>query len=214
MYEERENWIRSEERQWVCQREWRWRKGKRDKGKKGAKWQGWRTRSALSSSLQFFTPSPSHPVFFLPPLLLLSNLIFITVESLKQFTWSAGDMKIDSCDPPFLPGKQKWRGRRYVRARAIWNVCVCGKRCGGVNHAWAVGEEEEGGGWERCQTKRTREGESGSSRDGATRGRQRGGWVGALLGGGNLSNWFSLSARTPSCLSTWQTDSVRFSLMY
>lgn len=40
------------------------------------------------------------------------------------------------------------------------------------------------------------------------------GWVGALPGGGNLSNWFSLTARTQSCLSTWQTDSVRSSPMY
>lgn len=40
------------------------------------------------------------------------------------------------------------------------------------------------------------------------------GWVGALPGGGNLSNWFSLTARTQSCLSTWQTDIVRFSLVY
>lgn len=38
--------------------------------------------------------------------------------------------------------------------------------------------------------------------------------VGALPGGGNLSNWFSLTARTQSCLSSWQTDSVRFSPMY
>ncbi len=45
-------------------------------------------------------------------------------------------------------------------------------------------------------------------------GRPEEGWVGALPGGGNLSNWFSLTARTQSCLSTWQTDSVRFSPMY
>lgn len=58
--------------------------------------------------LFFFSLSPSHPIFFPPSL--LSNLIFITAESLKQFTWSASDMKIDNCDPPFLPGKQKIEG--------------------------------------------------------------------------------------------------------
>lgn len=63
--------------------------------------------SIFSCSSFFFSPSSSHPIFFPPPL--VSNLIFITAESLKQFTWSAYDMKIDNCDPPFLPGKQKWR---------------------------------------------------------------------------------------------------------
>lgn len=51
-------------------------------------------------------------------------------------------------------------------------------------------------------------------RGGLRRGGRASGWVGwvcALPGGGNLSNWFSLTAWTQSCLSTWQTDSVRFS---
>lgn len=51
-------------------------------------------------------------------------------------------------------------------------------------------------------------------RGGLRRGGRASGWVGwvcVLPGGGNLSNWFSLTAWTQSCLSTWQTDSVRFS---
>lgn len=40
------------------------------------------------------------------------------------------------------------------------------------------------------------------------------GWVGTLPGGGNLSNWFSLTARPPRRPSSWQTDSVTFSPVY
>lgn len=65
-------------------------------------------------------------------------------------------------------------------------------------------EEDEG---------RERGSEFGSDRDRAER-RPEKGWVGTLPGGGNLSNWFSLTAWTQSCQSTWQTDSVRFSPMY
>lgn len=74
----------------------------------------------------------------------------------------------------------------------------------------------EGGEGDRCQTKRTRrERERKRERPGQSNERRpEEGWVGALPGGGNLSNWFSLTARTQSCLSTWQTDSVRFSPMY
>lgn len=56
-------------------------------------------------SLSFFLSISLSSIFFPSPL--ISNLIFIATESLKQFTWSASDMKIDNCD---LPGKQKWRG--------------------------------------------------------------------------------------------------------
>lgn len=69
---------------------------------------GLENKVSIFSCFSFFFLSPSHPIFFPPSL--LSNLIFITAESLKQFTWSASDMKIDNCDPPFLPGKQKIEG--------------------------------------------------------------------------------------------------------
>lgn len=64
--------------------------------------------------VHFFYPSP-----------LVSNLIFITAESLKQFTWSASYMKIDNCDPPFLPGKQK------RRAVVTWDCMLSTSVCEG-----------------------------------------------------------------------------------
>lgn len=114
-------------------------------------------------------------------------------------------MKIDNCD---LPGKQKWRGVVMCK-RMLFRVCafVCEWRgvVVGVNdvRGWGlVGEKkrERKGKWEQL-------GQSRQRRPGK-------GWVGTLPGGGNLSNWFSLTARTQRCLSTWQTDSVRFSPMY
>lgn len=100
-------------------------------------------------------------------------------------------------------------GRGYVRARADRNVCARRGAAGSIM-------PEERWGPERCQTKRTsRVRERKWERPGQSDERRpEEGWVGALPGGGNLSNWFSLTARTQSCLSTWQTDSVRFSPMY
>lgn len=76
--------------------------------------------SFLFSTLQAFY-LPLVIFFFFSLTLLVSNLIFITAESLKQFTWSTSDMKIDSCDPLLLPGKQK---RGAVRACVRVSVCV------------------------------------------------------------------------------------------
>lgn len=73
---------------------------------------------------------------FFPPPPLVSNLIFITAESLKQFTWSASDMKIDNSDPPFLPGKQKWRAEVTCQRVLFFFECVCVRRgATGVNDA-------------------------------------------------------------------------------
>lgn len=55
--------------------------------------------------------------FFLP-FYDFSNQIFITAESLKQFTWSAGDTKIDIRDVPFLQHKQKL---------TRMTLCACGE---------------------------------------------------------------------------------------
>lgn len=68
----------------------------------------------------YFFISVSLSPFFYP---LVSNLIFITAESLKQFTWSASNnMKIDNPEPPFLPGKQKWKARASLCTHAF---CEC-----------------------------------------------------------------------------------------
>lgn len=73
---------------------------------------------------------PSHKFFYPSPL--VSNLIFITAESLKQFTCSASYMKIDNCDPPFLPGKQKRRD--VVTWDCMLSMSVCeGRGATGVN---------------------------------------------------------------------------------
>lgn len=53
---------------------------------------------------QHFSLSPPPPP---PSPLSDSNLILGPAESLKPFTWSGRDMKIDNCDLLFLPGKQK-----------------------------------------------------------------------------------------------------------
>lgn len=58
-----------------------------------------RTKSALLS-LSLPPPPPPSPLSD-------SNLILGPAESLKPFTWSGRDMKIDNCDLLFLPGKQK-----------------------------------------------------------------------------------------------------------
>lgn len=50
--------------------------------------------------------------------LLVTCLIFIAAEFFKQFSWSGCDMKIDNCDPPLLPGKQKRMGELFP------TVCV------------------------------------------------------------------------------------------
>lgn len=97
--------------------------------------------------------------------------------------------------------------------------------CAGVNHARGGGKRGRRWSWgERCHKEedkmREKEREENASdrnramRGGLRRGGRASGWVGwvcVLPGGGNLSNWFSLTAWTQSCLSTWQTDSVRFS---
>lgn len=83
--------------------------------------------SIFSHSSSFFlslSPSTSHSYIFYPSPL-VSNLIFITAESLKQFTWSASYMKIDNCDPPFLPGKQK------RRAVVTWDCMLSTSVCEG-----------------------------------------------------------------------------------
>ncbi len=86
-------------------------------------------------------------------------------------------MKIDSCDPPFLPGKQKWRAG-VMCERLLLRMCVCE---GGAAGSIMPGEGEDEEGRERCQTKRTRRDrgrESGSDRDRAMRGGQKmGGWA-------------------------------------
>lgn len=79
------------------------------------------------STLFFFFPlslHPSHPILpldlALPPpsptsaTPLLSNLIFIAAESLKQFTWSAGDTKIDQ-PPSNVSARQTEKGGRRRR---------------------------------------------------------------------------------------------------
>ena len=201
------------------------RAGEKDKGKKGGQWQtaevetwGRRTRSAFSPALHFFfffffSPSPSHPISPHPPFPpLVSNLIFITAESLKQFTWSAGDMKIDNCDPSVSARQTEMEGPRlcaighffsFFFAWMVWGKGGGrGGGVGGVNDAWGGGRRGV-----RQRGRGAREGWNSERTPGE-------GWVGALPGGGNLSNWFSLTARTQSCLSSWQTDSVRFSPMY
>jgi len=60
----------------------------------------------LENKVSIFSCSSSPSSLHLPSIkkkmspTLVSNLIFITSESLKQFTRSARDMKIDNCDPP------------------------------------------------------------------------------------------------------------------
>lgn len=82
--------------------------------------------------IQFFSPSP-----------LVSNLIFITAESLKQFTWSASDMKIDNCDPPFLPGKQKRRAVVMCECMLSMSACVPACVCEGVRRGSMTPKEVE-----------------------------------------------------------------------
>lgn len=115
----------------------------------------------LSLSSNFF-PSP-----------LVSNLIFITAESLKQFAWSASDRKIDNCDPPFLPGKQKRRAEVMCHHVLFLNVCVHRGVKGSI-----MPEEGRGGVREVLDKEKERESEreSGSDRD-------REGRVGGLFAG-------------------------------
>lgn len=97
-------------------------------------------------------------------------------------------------------------GRGSVQTRAFMNVCVRRGAARSIMTEQGVREVSDKEDEER-ERDRERPGQS-NERTPAE------GWVGALPGGGNLSNWFSLTARTQSCLSTWQTDSVRFSPMY
>lgn len=95
--------------------------------------------SIFSHSSSFFSLSTSLSYNFFYPSPLVSNLIFITAESLKQFTWSASYMKIDNCDPPFLPGKQK------RRAVVMWDCMLSMSVCEGRG-ATGVNDTQGGGG--------------------------------------------------------------------
>lgn len=163
--------------------------------------------SIFSPFLHFFLSiSFSSSFFFFPPLL-WAQIWYSSQRSPSnnlpgvQVTWKSITLIHRFC-------QANKNGGPWLRANACFYECVRAKGCKGVNHAW-------GGGERGVRQRGCRERERERERPGQSNERTpEEGWVGALPGGGNLSNWFSLTARTQSCLSTWLTDSVIFSLMH
>lgn len=144
----------------------------------------------------------------------LSFLLFMLFISLSSFfhlvpsqIWYSSQ-RSPSNNLPGVP--VTWKSITVIRCSCQANrneglrACVCvweGARRGSM-----MPEVEE----KRHQTKRRR----AKWLDGGGGVWDKAGRWGSLPGGGNLSNCFSLTARTLSCLSTWQTDTVRFSPTY